>query len=181
MSGKWIDYEKGTQPAFHLASEKLAGGDPSMDHSARLFRTICIALAAYLGAGFAALGHPATPFRYDFGPETERFPVTRDPDRNDNTFANYPITGSARGGGIVSLADSAMSQEINAHLDAIPGAPFGYDFPVDYPLGQLSLRPISEPVVPEPSTILGGLAAAGLMVAFLMRRWRQRGSSVPGT
>lgn len=73
-----------------------------------------------------------------------------------------------------------MSQQIDAQLGiyAIPDVAFGYDIPVDYPVGQLSLR---QPIVPEPSTIFGGLAAAGLMLAFLVRRWIQRRSSAPGT
>ena len=156
-----------------------------MDHGTHLFRAICIAFAACVGTGvgnFAAFGHTAPPFRYDFGPETAPFPVSQDPGRTDNTLAIYPIP-SDRGDSIASLADYAMSQQIDAQpgLYVIPGVAFGYDIPVDYPAGQLSLRQPSEPIVPEPSTIFGGIAAAGLMLVFLVRRWIQRRSSAPGT
>jgi hypothetical protein len=65
-----------------------------MDHGTDLFRAICIAFAACVGTGvgnFAAFGHTAPPFRYDFGAETGHFPVSQDPNRNDNTLAIYPI------------------------------------------------------------------------------------------
>ena len=58
--------------------------------------------------------------------------------------------------------------------------PLAYEAPVDDSLLPLSLSQISEPIVPEPSTILGGIAAAGLMLAFLVRRWRHNCSSAAG-
>jgi hypothetical protein len=139
-------------PSGRFASEKSARRTQIMDHGTHLFRAICIAFAACVGTGvgnFAAFGHTALPFRYDFGPETGRFPVSQDPSRNDITLAIYPIPDN-RGDSIAALADYAMSQQIDAQLGiyAIPDVAFGYDIPVDYPVGQLSLR---QPIV------LGGL------------------------
>lgn len=159
---------------FPLSAEKTARVASFMDHG--LSKTICLAFAVYLAMGLAALGHPAQPFRYDFAPES--FPASKGGNRNDFILTIYPVIGNAPDGSIASLADHATSQQIDAQLGiyAVPSV-IGLGYDVDHPLSQLSFQQISGPAVPEPSTILGVIAAAGLMLAFLVARRVQRGSS----
>ncbi|HEY5704333.1 MAG TPA: hypothetical protein VIS96_02035 [Terrimicrobiaceae bacterium] len=146
-----------------------------------LFRSTCLAFAAWLGTGmgnFAAFAHTASPFQYDFGPAAEDARVTQDPRRNDVSPVNSSV------GSIALSVDYAVSQQPDDQLGvyALPGVAFGYGLPVDFPLSQLSFRQLSEPVVPEPSTVLGGIAAAGLMLAFLAQRfWTSRRHAAPRT
>lgn len=144
-----------------------------MDHGASFFRVTFLGIAACLVAwmgNLPALGPKDPPFAYDFG--SAKHPSGfQDSNRSDIAFAIFP------NGNTASMPDS-MPQQIDRR-DA-PGVAFAYETPVDDSLLPLSLPQISEPIVPEPSTILGGIAAAGLMLAFLMRRWRHNRSSTAG-
>ncbi len=177
-------YDHGTKdglPLRGLASEKRKARAFAMNHDVSLFKAICFTLTVYIGAcltNFSALAHTEGPFPYDFGSE-KLSPPSQDSNRSGVAFAINPDAGNARGDNMPSLADSAMPQQIDVQGDAHGGAN-GFDAPVDS-LRSLSLSQTSEPIVPEPSTILGGIAAAGLMLAFLVRRWRHKCSSAAET
>jgi hypothetical protein len=79
-----------------------------------------------------------------------------------------PFTGNARGGGVSFSSDYAMSQRVDVQVNvyAIPSAPFGHNVPLGAFEGGITFRESEPAVVPQPSTVLGGLAAAGLIRAF---------------
>jgi hypothetical protein len=87
-------------------------------------------------------------------------------------FTIYPFTGNARGGGVSFSSDYAMSQRIDVQVNvyAIPSAPFGHNVPLGAFQGGITFRESEPAVVPEASTVLGGLAAAGLIGVFFLRR-----------
>ncbi len=153
-----------------------------MGYCALHFRAIGVAFVACVGLGlsdFSAFGQASPSFPYEFGADTASQDDRRAV-REDIAFSSFPIAIEARDGSIAPLAYSALSQQVNVQLGEVPGgALLGESGFAGYPLGQLSLRPISEPVVPEPSAIFGGFLAAGLIIAFLIwtRRKRISGSN----
>lgn len=83
-----------------------------------------------------------------------------------------PFTGNARGGGVSFSSDYAMSQRVDVQVNvyAIPSAPFGHNVPLGAFEGGITFREYEPAVVPQPSRVLGGLAAASLIGAFFVRR-----------
>jgi hypothetical protein len=155
-----------------LALGKSAERASRMDHGASLARVTAIAVAACLVAclgSFSALGNSDPPFAYDFG-SAKRPAGYQDPHRSDIASAIFPNVDTAW------LAEYVMPQRMGVERGAY-GIAFGYEAPVDDSLPPLSLSQIAESIVAEPSTILGGIAAAGLILAFLVLRWRENGSS----
>jgi hypothetical protein len=151
-----------------LAFGKSAERAPRMHRGASLPGATVIAVAACLAACVVILpeqGHTDVPFAYDFG-STKRPAGYQDPRRSDLASAIFPNVDTAW------LAEHAMGDERGAY-----GIALGYEAPVDDSLLPLSPSQIAESIVPEPSAILGGIAAAGLILAFLVRRWRQICSS----
>ena len=162
--------------------QETEDGNWVMGYGALHFRAICVAFVACVGLGlsdFSAFGQPSPSFPYEFGADTASQDDRR-AIRENIAFSGFPIVVDARDGSIAPLAYSALSEQVSVQLGEVPdGALWGeYGFS-GYPLGQLSLRPISEPVVPEPSAIFGGFLAAGLIIAFLIwtRRKRISGSN----
>jgi hypothetical protein len=139
-----------------------------MDHDATLPRVAVIAVAACLIAclgSFSALGHTDLPFAYDFG-SAKRPADYQEPQRSDLAAAMFSNVD------VAWLVEFGMPQRIGDQRGAY-GIAFNYEAQVDDSLPPHSLSQITEPIVPESSTLLGGIAAAGLILAFLVRRWRQ--------
>ena len=159
------NHETKCGPSF-LAFWKSAERASRMDHDAILPRVAVIAVAACLVAclgNFSALGHTDLPFAYDFG-SAKRPADYQEPHRSDIASAIFPNVDTAW------LAEFGMPQRIGDQRGAY-GIAFYYEAQADDSLLPLSQN--AEPIVPESSTLLGGIAAAGLILAFLVRRWRQ--------
>jgi hypothetical protein len=92
-------------------------------------------------------------------------------------------SGAARGGGVSFSTDFAKSQEfdVQVNVSTIPGHEVTESenfVPLGEFAGSISVQQTAgASVVPEPSTVFGGISAAGLILMFFVRRLRRGNSS----
>lgn len=142
-----------------------------MAQGVHLLRMACFAIVVtVIAANFSALGNVATTFPYEFDSATEGA---------NAPLSSISIVEAEPKATVAALAYLAMSERVNARSSDTTDSSFLYNlgFILD-PLGEPS-RPVSEPAIPEPSTLFAGIAAGGLVLAFLMHQRRRRFASRP--